>query len=446
MSNNFVDAFLRELEHRNDGQKEFLQAVRELVDDVCDEIGASEVYRKENLLSRLTEPDRIITFRVCWEDDQGQIHVNRGWRVQHSNLIGPYKGGIRFHPSVNESVLKFLAFEQTFKNALTGMNIGGAKGGSDFDPSDRSDREINRFCNAFMDELYRHIGEKTDVPAGDINVGSREIGFLFGHYRRLANNFSGALTGKDIEFGGSPVRLEATGFGLVYFVREMLKIRNEEIEGKRIAVSGAGNVAIHAALKAAELGARVITLSSRKGTFVAPDGFGRKTLEAVRNNNEDSTSCLSKLECDGHWKAGAKPWEQACDIALPCATENELDENDARQLVENDCRIVAEGANMPCTEPARVCLEQNRILHAPGKAANAGGVALSALEMGQNTDFVKREYEDLDTELKKVMCRIHDKCVEFSGQRENGFIHYRRGANRAAFKRVAKALIAQGIS
>jgi len=444
MTTTYLDRFFANLEKRNPGQDEFLQAVREVINDVCDEILDNPIYEKENLLERLAEPDRIISFRVAWEDDEGGIQVNRGWRVQHSNLIGPYKGGLRFHPSVNESVLKFLAFEQVFKNGLTGMSIGGAKGGSDFDPRECSNREIMRFCNAFMDELYRHIGDDIDVPAGDINVGSREIGYLFGHYRRLANNFSGVLTGKDIEFGGSHVRLEATGFGLIYFVEKMLATRDENFDGKVVTISGAGNVAAHAALKAVQLGARVVTLSSSKGFLKVEEGLTEEELQKLLQAEGSSTDKLKNLGT-GKWVDGNKPWDVQCDIALPCATQNELNDKDVEKLVRNSCVLVAEGANMPCTEAAIRSLEEHQVLHAPGKASNAGGVALSALEMEQNRGFARRDFDDLNDELKQIMGEIHRKCLDFADDHDNGYTNYRQGANRAAFRQISSALLSQGI-
>ncbi|MEZ5488721.1 MAG: NADP-specific glutamate dehydrogenase [Gammaproteobacteria bacterium] len=444
MSETYFDRFFADLEKRYAGQNEFLQAVREVLNDVCNEIHDHKEYERESLLQRLAEADRIISFRVSWQDDQGAIHVNRGWRVQHSNLIGPYKGGLRFHPSVTESVLKFLAFEQMFKNALTGMGIGGAKGGSDFDPRGRSDREIMRFCNAFMDELYRHIGDNIDVPAGDINVGSREIGYLFGHYRRLANNFSGVLTGKDIEFGGSHVRLEATGFGLIYFVRNMLENLEKSLKDCIVVLSGSGNVAIYAAIKAVELGAQVITLSSSQGYLQVAEGFRKEELQALLKAGGDSTERLQSLGV-GKWIDDQQPWQESCDIALPCATENELDKDAARYLVEGGCWLVAEGANMPCTEGAIDYLEEHQVLHAPGKASNAGGVAVSALEMGQNRRFLRRGYDELNVELEGIMKTIHQQCVDHAPEHGNGFINYRRGANRAAFRRIRSALLAQGV-
>lgn len=439
-----IDEFLDWLSARNEGQGEYLQAVREVVRDVAD-IATIDQINKEKLLHRLAEPDRVISFRVSWEDDNGNVRVNRGWRVQHSNAIGPYKGGLRFHPSVNESILKFLAFEQTFKNALTGLHIGGGKGGSDFDPRGCSDREIMRFCVAFMNELHRYIGDNVDVPAGDINVGSREIGFLFGQYRRIANNFSGVLTGKDLEFGGSPVRTESTGFGLVYFLIDMLALQGESIEDKKILVSGAGNVALHAALKAVQHGGRVITLSNSRGSLYVRQGIAETQLSRMIESREDSTDALLRIgrEQNGNFRDGKSPWDIKCDIALPCATQNELDHKDSEQLVQHGCRYVAEGANMPTTEAAIAVFEQAGVLHAPGKASNAGGVALSALEMSQHRDFKPMAYDVLDEELKVIMKSIHDQCVDHG--KHKGHIHYRVGANRAAFERLSRAFLNQGI-
>ncbi|WP_143871496.1 NADP-specific glutamate dehydrogenase [Catenovulum sediminis] len=434
------------LNKRNPNQAEFVQAVSDLAKDVLHPIQDSADYQQEKVLHRLTEPDRIISFRVCWEDDNGEIQINRGWRVQHSNLIGPYKGGIRFHPTVNESILKFLAFEQTFKNALTGFSIGGGKGGADFDPKGRSNREIMRFCQAYMNELYRHIGENTDVPAGDINVGNREIGYLFGQYRRLANHFTGALTGKDIEFGGSHVRTEATGYGLIYFVEQVLQQCDKKITEQTICISGCGNVALHAAQKAIELGAKVVSLASSKGTLQSKQGFSAKNIGDLLASEKDSTSKLKELarQKDKTWLAKKTPWHIPCDIALPCATQNELTKSDAINLKDNHCFLIAEGANMPCTNKAIAVFEEYKILHVPGKASNAGGVALSGLEMEQNASFSSIPFAELDNKLKSIMQEIHAQCVEY-GQKNNGYIHYRQGANQAAFQRVASALIAQGI-
>lgn len=434
------------LHERNPGQQEFLQAVLDVAQDVEPVLADKPEFVAAKVLQRLSEPDRIISFRVTWVDDQGDVQVNRGWRVQHSGVIGPYKGGIRFHPSVTESVLKFLAFEQTFKNALTGLAMGGGKGGADFNPRGRSDGEIMRFCQAFMRELHRHIGATTDIPAGDINVGSREIGFLFGEYRRLVNHFDGTLTGKSIEFGGSHVRIEATGFGLVYFLEEMLAAADESMEGKRVLISGSGNVALHAARKAAELGAQVLSLSSSAGTLVVEDGLGISSIDRLLHGSLTSGEALMALAEGGvgEWHEGHKPWGIPCDIALPCATQNELTDDDAQRLAGNGCRFVAEGANMPCTTEAVRVFEEAGIQHAPGKASNAGGVALSGLEMHQNASFISLPYDELDVQLRAIMKRIHEKCREH-GRDDDGFIHYRRGANIAGFSYVARALIAQGV-
>lgn len=441
-----VDQFIQWVESRNPHEPEFIQAVQDLTCDVFDLYMGTEAWRDAAVLERLSEPDRTISFRVCWEDDEGNVHVNRGWRVQYCGVIGPYKGGIRFHPSVNESILKFLAFEQTFKNALTGLPIGGGKGGSDFNPRGRSDREIMRFCQAFMNELYRHIGENTDVPAGDINVGRREIGYLFGQYRRLANTFSGALTGKDIEFGGSHVRMEATGYGLIFFLRCMLSQQDEDLKGKRVAISGAGNVALHAAQKAIELGATVITLSSSKGTLFNTDGIPAEQVDKAIEHRGGSTKILQHIQetSGGEWRDNCKPWQTPCDIALPCATQNELDEDDAKSLAANGTRFVAEGANMPCTAAAVRLLRERRIIHAPGKASNAGGVALSGLEMAQNASFTRWEEERLCEELVDIMQAIHRQCLE-NTEAQDGYLNYHEGANLAAFQRVARGLVAQGV-
>ncbi len=441
-----LPAFEEWLTMRTPGQTEFHQAVLELLHDIEPLLQERAEYRIQNVMQRLAEPDRIISFRITWVDDEGQVQVNRGWRVQHSGVIGPYKGGIRFHPTVSESVLKFLAFEQTFKNALTGLAMGGGKGGSDFDPRGRSDGEIMRFCQGFMRELHRHIGATTDIPAGDINVGSREIGYLFGEYRRLANHFDGTLTGKNLEFGGSHVRLEATGFGLVYFLQEMLKAAGESLEGKQVLVSGAGNVALHAARKVAELGGKVVSLSSSEGTLFVQDGFGTADVDQLLHGELRSGAALRALaeQGRGEWLAKQTPWSLPCQIALPCATQNELEDGDAQTLASQGCRFVAEGANMPCTAAALRVFEDAGIRHAPGKASNAGGVALSGLEMHQNASFISLPYDELDVQLRAIMQRIHEKCVEH-GSQNDGFIHYRRGANIAGFEHVAKALIAQGI-
>lgn len=434
------------LASRNQHQPEFQQAVLELVHDIEPVLQEQDGCERHSVMRRLSEPDRIISFRVTWTDDEGRVRVNRGWRVQHCGVIGPYKGGIRFHPSVTESVLKFLAFEQTFKNALTGLAMGGGKGGADFDPRGCSDQEIMRFCQAFMGELHRYIGASTDIPAGDINVGSREIGYLFGAYRRLANNFDGSLTGKNIEFGGSHVRVEATGFGLIYFVEEMLAAADDSMQGKKVLVSGSGNVALHAALKTAQIGGCVISLSASDGTLYVEEGLSEDDIQGLISGELRSGAALRKLAESGRgeWRADTVPWEIPCDIALPCATQNELNEEHAKLLADNKCRYVAEGANMPCTAEALRVFEDTKILHAPGKASNAGGVALSGLEMHQNASFTSLPYDELDQQLRNIMRGIHEKCAEH-GRSDSGDIHYRRGANIAAFRHIARALVAQGV-
>jgi glutamate dehydrogenase (NADP+) len=440
------EAFEAWLESRNPEQPEFRQAVLEVLGDVEHLLTTDSDFQRCAVMQRLAEPDRLISFRVTWVDDSNRVRVNRGWRVQHCGVTGPYKGGIRFHPTVNESVLKFLAFEQTFKNALTGLAMGGGKGGADFDPRGCSEGEIMRFCQAFMRELHRYIGATTDIPAGDINVGSREIGYLFGEYRRLSNQFDGTLTGKGLDFGGSHVRLEATGFGLVYFLQEMLAVRDESLEGKDVVISGAGNVALHAARKCAESGARVLTLAASDGTLLVKSGLGTADIDELLHGDLRSGEALRALADGGKgkWIKDAKPWDVACDIALPCATQNELDVDDARKLVNNGCRYVAEGANMPCTHEAVCLFDAEGVRHAPGKASNAGGVALSGLEMHQNASFISLPYDELDVQLHAIMQRIHSKCCEH-GATEDGGIHYRRGANIAGFRHVAGALTAQGV-
>jgi glutamate dehydrogenase (NADP+) len=440
----YLQDSLDEIKDTCSEQKEFIQAVVEVADDISGLFNDDQQLISKNIFNRLVHPDRIIKFRVTWQADNGDVHVNLGYRVQHSNLIGPYKGGLRFHPSVNESILKFLAFEQMFKNALTGLPIGGAKGGSDFDPTDKSESEIMRFCQAFMTELYHYIGAHVDIPAGDINVGSREIGFLFGQYRRLSRTFSGAITGKDCEYGGSHVRIEATGFGLVYFVEEMLCRINKKIEGQSVCISGSGNVALHAALKATQLGAKVITLSSSKGCLFVAEGLSEAHINSLIQSNESSTEKLKALDL-GQWLDKANPWHCECNIALPCATQNELALADAKELTENGCTLVAEGANMPCTKDATDWFEDKRVLHAPGKASNAGGVVLSTLEMDQNASFSRRSFEKLDEQLRSTIQTIHENCVQEVEDSSSEYLNYRRGANLAGFKRVASAALAQGI-
>ena len=434
-----VDAFMEWLAPRHPGQDEYHQAVRGVVEHVLDDVREHDAFRKRRILQRLTEPDRIISFRVVWDDDNGRPHINRGYRVQLSNALGPYKGGLRFDPSVDSSILKFLAFEQLFKNSLTGLNLGAGKGGSDFNPKGRSDAEIMRFCQAFMTELYRHIGQMTDVPAGDIGVGSREIGYLFGQYKRLENQFSGALTGKSVGAGGSQLRTEATGYGAVYFLCAMLSESGEDIDDKRIAISGAGNVALHAAEKACALGGVVITLSNRHGTLLKEDGLTADDIETVKKEYADSHDMASVAEAvSAKWSEDDTPWMTDCDIAIPAATQNELDEDDAERLVDSGCKYVVEGANMPLTDAASRRLGDAGVSIAPGKAANAGGVAVSGFEMSQNRLGRSWSAEKLDSDLRDTMIEIFGRSKSYG--ETAGHIDYRRGADRAGFDRVAKAV------
>jgi len=439
-----LNKFMQGLKQRTPGESEFHQAVGEVITDILPLVNEEPDYRDTNILERLTEPERIISFRIVWEDDRGRVKVNRGYRVQFNSAIGPYKGGLRFHPTVNQSILKFLAFEQTFKNALTGLPMGGGKGGSDFDPRGCSDREIRRFCNGFMLELHRHIKPDVDVPAGDINVGAREIGFLFGAYHRITNEFEGALTGKGLSFGGSEMRTEATGFGLLYFLHEMLSTRGASVEGQRIVISGAGNVATHAAQKALELGAKVVTLSDSRGFILDEDGVTDEKIAWVRRHKQQPGASLEGYadEFGATWHPGKTPWGVACTVALPCATQNELDINDARTLAQNGCRAVAEGANMPVTAAARAVIDEAGLLYAPGKAANAGGVAVSGLEISQNRMSRSRSRVDVDDDLKAIMRNIHSNCVRHGEHGDR--VDYSRGANRAGFCKVAVAMLAQG--
>ncbi|KZY57014.1 glutamate dehydrogenase [Erythrobacter sp. HI0063] len=442
------ESFMDELRDRNPGQDEFVQAVGEVARDVFDFVVDKPEYLDAQILRRLTEPDRVVSFRVCWEDDDRRVRVERGWRVQNNNSIGPYKGGLRFHPGVTESVLKFLAFEQTFKNALTGLPLGGGKGGSSFDPKGKSDAEIMRFCQSFMTELYRHIGPHTDVPAGDIGVGSREIGFLFGQYKRIVNRWEGAITGKGLEWGGSELRPEATGFGAVYFLRRMLDHAGHSIEGKSVVLSGAGNVALHAAQKLIDCEAKVLTLSDSDGFIHDPDGIDQDKLDWVMALKQERRGRIKEYveeypDAEYHGD-GARPWHVDCDIAMPCATQNEIEEDDAKALVKNDVMAVVEGANMPTTHAASCAIRDAGILFAPAKAANAGGVAVSGLEMSQNAERVSWNHEKLDSQLTDLMAEIHDKCAEH-GEGEDGKVDYARGANIAAFEKVASAMLAFGV-
>ncbi len=395
----------------------------------------------------MVEPERLISFRVSWVDDNGEIHVNRGYRIQMNSAIGPYKGGLRFHPSVNASILKFLAFEQVFKNSLTTLPMGGGKGGSDFDPKGKSDDEVMRFCHAFMSELCRHIGPNTDVPAGDIGVGSREIGFLFGMYKKMRNEFTGVLTGKGLSWGGSKIRPEATGYGTVYFAQSMLKTKGEDFEGKTVVISGSGNVAQFAAEKVLHLGGKVVTLSDSGGYIYDEEGIDKKKLAYVmdlKNNKRGRISEYAKKYKSAKFVSGGIPWEVKCDIALPCATQNELDGKSAKTLIKNKCMCVAEGANMPSTPEAIHEFQKAQILFAPGKASNAGGVATSGLEMSQNSLRISWTREEVDERLKDIMEDIHDSCIEY-GKEKDGYCNYVKGANIAGFVKVADAMLAQGV-
>jgi glutamate dehydrogenase (NADP+) len=439
------EALLARVRARDPGEPEFHQAVEEVLATLWPFLQKNPKYLQRALLERMLEPERVLMFRVPWVDDKGQVQVNRGYRVQMNSAIGPYKGGIRFHPSVTLGTLKFLAFEQTFKNALTTLPLGGGKGGADFDPKGRSDDEVMRFCQSFMCELFRHIGPDTDVPAGDIGVGGREVGFMFGMYRKLSNEATGTFTGKGVSFGGSLIRPEATGYGLVYFVEEMLRTRDRSMAGLRVAVSGSGNVAQHAAQKAMENGALVVTFSDSDGTVYCPTGFSNGQLLALmevknaRRGRVSEFAAEQKLE----YHAGVRPWQFPCDIALPCATQNELDEQDAKLLIRNGCFCVAEGANMPSTLAATHVFRKARILYAPGKASNAGGVAVSGLEMTQNAMRQHWTAAQVDTRLKEIMVSIHHACQQH-GQ-HGDYIDYVSGANIAGFIKVADAMIAQGI-
>ena len=440
-----VESFLARLKQRDPDQPEFHQAVEEVLRSLWPFLEANPHYLNSGILERICEPERAIVFRVSWEDDQGKVRVNRGFRIQMNSAIGPYKGGLRFHPSVNLGVLKFLAFEQTFKNSLTSLPMGGGKGGSDFDPKGKSDAEVMRFCQAFMSELYRHIGSDVDVPAGDIGVGAREIGFLFGQYKRLSNQFTSVLTGKGMSYGGSLIRPEATGFGCVYFAEEMLKRNGQRVEGKRVAISGSGNVAQYAARKVMDLGGKVISLSDSEGTLYCESGLTEEQWSALLELKNVQRGRISELapRFGLEFRAGQAPWELACDIALPCATQNELDAEAARTLLRNGCVCVAEGANMPTTLEAVDIFIEVGILFAPGKASNAGGVAVSGLEMSQNAMRLLWTAGEVDSKLHNIMQSIHHACVHYG--EENGRVNYVKGANIAGFVKVADAMLAQGI-
>lgn len=439
-------AFMRDLEQRNPAQTEFHQAVREFMEDIFPFVRDNPRFGANGILERLTEPDRIIIFRVTWEDDAGRVHANRGWRVQFNNAIGPYKGGLRFHPSVDHSILKFLAFEQIFKNSLTGLPMGGAKGGSNFDPKGKSDREIMRFCQSFMTQLAPFIGEDTDVPAGDIGVSAREVSYLFGQWKRMANRFAGVLTGKSLAFGGSLIRKEATGYGAVYFAEEMFLQAGENLEGKVCAVSGSGNVALYCIEKLLQNKAKVVTASDSDGTIHDPDGITWDKFDFLVDLKENCRGRIAayadRFGCE--YRPGRRPWDVKCDIAFPCATQNELSAEDAATLIRNGVRVVVEGANMPCEPHAIAQFHSSGVLFAPGKAANAGGVSVSGLEQSQNSLRLSWSREEVDTRLRGIMRDIHKKCLTH-GRQSDGRINYVRGANIAGFVKVAEAMLAQGL-
>ena len=441
-----IDQFLAEVQLRNQNEPEFMQAVTEVAENVIPYIVKHDIYYGQNILLRMVEPERVVFFRVAWIDDRNEIQVNRGYRIEMNSAIGPYKGGLRFHPSVNLSVLKFLAFEQVFKNSLTTLPMGGGKGGSDFDPKGKSDNEVMRFCQSFMSELFRHIGPNRDIPAGDIGVGGREIGYLFGQYKRLKNEFTGVLTGKGVSWGGSLIRPEATGYGVVYFTQKMLQNIGTSLEGKRVVVSGSGNVGQYAAEKVIQLGGTVCTLSDSGGYIYDKDGIDSEKLNHIMNiKNVQRGRIQTYLERypNAEFHAKKTPWGVPCDVAIPCATQNELHLKDAELLIQNGCICVGEGANMPSTPEAIHAFTENKVLFAPGKASNAGGVAVSGLEMAQNSLRYNWTREEVDSRLKNIMSEIHQSCVEF-GQ-EDGYVNYVKGANIAGFVKVADAMLAQGV-
>jgi len=442
----YLQRFIEGVERRNPGEPEFNQAVLEVAHDIFPYIADKPIYHDRQILERMSEPDRIIIFRICWEDDEGNVRVNRGYRVQNNNSIGPYKGGIRFHKSVNLSILKFLAFEQTFKNSLTGLPMGGGKGGSDFNPKGKSDSEVMRFCQAFMTELYHHIGPNMDVPAGDIGVGAREIGYLFGQYKRLTNQFVGVLTGKGLEFGGSEIRTEATGYGAVYFMDNMLGFRKDAVDGKTCLVSGSGNVATHAVEKINQLGGTAVTLSDSSGFIHDPAGIDEEKLAFVKELKEVRRGRISEYtdKYDAAFHAGKSPWHVPCDLAFPCATQNEITKADAVTLVKNGCIGVSEGANMPTEQDGIKIFLDAKLAYGPSKAANAGGVAVSGLEMSQNSARISWSEDELQRLLKDTMDTIHEKCVEY-GQESDSYVNYMKGANIAGFVKVADAMLAFGV-
>jgi glutamate dehydrogenase (NADP+) len=442
-----VDKLIIQLEKKHPGEVEYLQAVREVLESIEEVYNQNPQFESAGIIERIVEPDRILTFKVPWVDDHGKVQVNLGYRVQFNNAIGPYKGGLRFHPSVNLSILKFLGFEQIFKNSLTTLPMGGGKGGSDFDPKGKSDAEVMRFCQSFMLELWKLIGPETDVPAGDIGVGGREIGFMFGMYRKLARENTGVLTGKGLNWGGSLIRPEATGFGNVYFAKEMLATKKESFKGKTVAVSGFGNVAWGAAIKATELGAKVVTISGPDGYIYDADGISGEKINYMldlRASNNDVVAPYAEKFKGAKFFAGKRPWEQKADIALPCATQNELGKEDAEMLVKNGVICVSEGANMPCTPEAVEVFLKNKILFGPGKAANAGGVGTSGLEMSQNSMKLNWTREEVDQRLHQIMVSIHEACVKH-GKEKDGYVNYVKGANIAGFLKVANAMLDQGV-
>ncbi|WP_297334788.1 NADP-specific glutamate dehydrogenase [Flavobacterium sp.] len=441
-----VQSFMDVVSKKNPNEPEFLQAVHEVAETVIPFIEKNPKYQGKMLLERMAEPERVIMFRVTWLDDAGNVQVNRGYRIQMNSAIGPYKGGLRFHPSVNLSILKFLAFEQTFKNSLTTLPMGGGKGGSDFDPKGKSDNEIMKFCQAFMTELCKHIGADTDVPAGDIGVGGREVGYMYGQYKRIRNEFTGVLTGKGISFGGSLIRPEATGYGCVYFAQSMLATRDTSFIGKTVVISGSGNVAQYAAEKAMQLGGKVVTMSDSSGYIYDEEGLNEEKLSYImdiKNVRYGRIKEYTDKYTNAKYVDGGQPWEVTCDIALPCATQNEVNGNEAEMLIKNGCICVAEGANMPCTPEAVIAFQKAKLLFAPGKASNAGGVATSGLEMSQNSLRLSWTREEVDEKLKSIMANIHQACLTF-GTQEDGYIDYVKGANIAGFVKVADAMLAQG--
>jgi len=443
---NIIESFITEVGLRNTHEPEFMQAVREVAENVIPYIVTQDIYHGKNILMRMAEPERVVMFRVPWIDDTGEIRVNRGYRIEMNSAIGPYKGGLRFHESVNLSILKFLAFEQVFKNALTTLPMGGGKGGADFNPKGKSDGEVMRFCQSFMTELFRHIGPNRDIPAGDIGVGGREIGYMFGQYKRLKNEFTGVLTGKGISWGGSLIRPEATGYGAVYFAENMLQTRGDSFKNKEVVISGSGNVAQYAAEKCIQLGAKVLTLSDSSGYVYDPDGIDAEKLAFVmdlKNRTRGRISAYVKAYPKASFHKGKRPWEVPCAIALPCATQNELDESDAKTLTSNGCFCVSEGANMPSTPKAIKVFHAHKVLYAPGKASNAGGVAVSGLEMAQNSLRYNWTREEVDTRLQAIMKDIHQSCIKYG--KEKGHINYEKGANIAGFVKVADAMLAQGV-